>query len=71
MKRKTIYFTIIVILVAIGVFISFKNLSNSDNNVGVPKKPIHWHPKLKIIIKGEEQFIPSNIGISIGNNIDN
>lgn len=71
MKRKTIYLAIIVILIVVGIFILFKKLSNSDNTFEVPKKPIHWHPKLKIIIKGEEQFIPVNIGISIGNNIDN
>ncbi len=74
MKIKTIYLVIlaiIAILVAIGIFISFKKLSNLDNDVEIPKKPIHWHPKLKIVIKGEEQFIPPNIGISIGNNIDN
>lgn len=41
MKRKIVYLTIIAILVVIGVLISFKKLSNSDNNVGVPKKPIH------------------------------
>ncbi len=71
MKRKTIYLAIIVILaVAVGLFILFKNLSSPDNAFEVPKRPIHWHPKLKIIIKGEDQFIPVNIGISIGNNID-
>ena len=72
MKRKTIYLAIIVILaVSAGVFILFKNSSSSDNAFGVPKKPIHWHPKLTIIIKGEKQLIPTNIGISIGKNMDN
>ena len=71
MKRKIIYSVIIVILIVVGIFILFKNLSNSDNIFEVPKKPIHWHPKLKIIIKSEEQFIPVNIGISIGKNMDN
>ena len=71
MKRKTIYLVIIFILIVIGIFILFKKSSNSDNAFDVPKKPIHWHPKLTIIIKGERQLIPTNIGISIGKNIDN
>lgn len=70
MKRKTIYLAII-ILIAVGIFILFKNSSNSDDTFEVPRKPIHWHPKLTIIIKGEKQFIPPNIGISVGNNMDN
>lgn len=74
MKRKTIYLAIIVILAFVGIFIIFKNLSNpddADGTFGVPREPIHWHPKLTIIIKGEKQAIPPNIGISIGNNMDN
>jgi hypothetical protein len=30
----------------------------------IPNYPIHWHPHLRIVIKGEEQIIPANIGIS-------
>ena len=45
------------------------NAGNTNSN-GVPQQPIHWHPHLKIIIKGEEQNIPTGIGINIGNNID-
>ncbi len=52
------------------------NLSNEsaiqpEVGYSIPQEAIHWHPKLKIIIKGEEQEIPVNIGISIGQNIDN
>ena len=71
MKRKIIYLTIVVIVIIGFAFIFIKKPSQPDNAFEVPKKPIHWHPKLKIIIKGEEQFIPPNIGINIGNNIDN
>ena len=72
MKLKPIYIAIIVIVaVFIGFILLFKSLSQSKNTSGVPQQPVHWHPKLKIIIKGEEQFIPPNIGISIGKNIDN
>lgn len=33
--------------------------------------PIHFHPNLTIILNGQKQTIPANIGITIGNNIDN
>jgi len=69
---KPIYIILIVIILIFGSFFFLSRNSNNIQNVnGVPQQPIHWHPKLKIIIEGEEQFIPPNIGISIGNNIDN
>jgi len=72
MKLKPIYIVIFIIMIVFAIFFTLLRNSPSPENVaGVPKQPIHWHPKLKIIIKGEEQFIPPNIGISIGNNIDN
>ncbi|MBI2541832.1 hypothetical protein HYV80_03935 [Candidatus Woesearchaeota archaeon] len=72
MKIKPIYIAIIVVVaVFIGFILLIKSPSQSKNTSGVPQQPIHWHPKLKITIKGEEQFIPPNIGISIGNNMDN
>ena len=71
MKKKIIYLTIVIIFVFATSLLLSKKPSNSNNTFDVPKKPIHWHPHLKIIIKGEEQFIPPNIGISIGHNIDN
>ena len=72
MKIKPIYVAIFsVVLIFSLFFILFRNSSKVEDKNGVPQQPIHWHPKLKIIIKGEEQFIPSGIGINIGNNIDN
>ena len=71
MKRKTIYFAIIAIAAIFIIFFAFSKPSNNDNNPDVPNQPIHWHPNLKIIIKGEEQVIPTGIGINIGNNMDN
>ena len=69
---KTIYIVLIVIILIFGSFFLLFRSSNKTQNINeVPQQPIHWHPKLKIIIKGEGQFIPPNIGISIGNNIDN
>ncbi len=31
----------------------------------VSKTGIHWHPELKIVVKGEETKIPANIGIGM------
>lgn len=71
MKRKTIIISIGIILIFASIFFFVKKQSAPEDTNGVPQHPIHWHPKLKIIIGGEEQFIPPNIGISIGNNMDN
>ena len=72
MRIKPIYIAIFsVVLVFSFIFFLFRNSSKVQYTNGVPQQPIHWHPKLKIIIKGEEQFIPSGIGINLGNNIDN
>ena len=72
MKIKPFYIVLLVIILVFGsFFFLFRNSNKTQNVNGIPQQPIHWHPKLKIIIKGEEQFIPPNIGISIGNNIDN
>ena len=72
MKSKAIYIVIAVAVVVFGLFFFLaKNSSKGQSVNGVPQQPIHWHPKLKIIIKGEEQFIPPNIGINIGSNMDN
>ena len=71
MKVKPIYIAIIVIVMIFGVFFFLlRNMSSNQNANGIPQQPIHWHPKLKIIINGEEQFIPTGIGINIGNSID-
>ena len=69
---KPIYIVLLVIILIFGsFFLLFRSSNKTPNTSGVPQQPIHWHPKLKIIIKGEGQFISSNIGINIGNNIDN
>ena len=72
MKIKPIYLVIFFIVLVFAVFILLlKKSPRLENTTRVPQQPIHWHPKLKIIIKGEEQFIPQGIGINIGNNMDN
>ena len=69
MKIKPIYIAVFFIILLFTVFFFLlKKSPHPENTSGVPQQPIHWHPKLKIIIKDEEQFIPQGIGISVGNN---
>lgn len=56
----------VIIVGSIGLLLGIYSLftvSKITNNVVLPNKPIHWHPHLEIIIKGEEVGIPANIGI--------
>ncbi len=41
------------------------NFGNIPESEIVSRKGIHWHPELKIIIKGEAITIPSNIGVGM------
>ena len=66
----TIFVSSALVLVFGGFFFLFRNSSSNQNTNGVPQQPIHWHPKLKIIINGEEQLIPVGIGINIGKSMD-
>ncbi|MBI2079457.1 hypothetical protein HYT84_01725 [Candidatus Micrarchaeota archaeon] len=63
---------ILYVIVAIGlIFIGYQLFFNKTSApVNVPDGALHWHPQLKIIIKGEEQPIPTGIGVSLGNVID-
>ena len=60
-EKKAIYLAIVFIVFITTIFFLFKKPSNSNTTLEVSKKPIHWHPKLKIIIKGQEQFIPPTL----------
>ena len=72
MRIKPIYIAVFFIILIFAVFfLLFRNFSTTKYVAGMPQQPIHWHPKLKIIIKGQEQFIPQGIGVNLGNNIDN
>ena len=63
--RNWIIFIIIIGLLGWGIFslINKEPESNPESNFEVPKGQIHWHPHLTIMINGEEQFIPANIGL--------
>lgn len=51
----------IVVLLVGGSLLS-STLQNRDPNV-LSQSGIHWHPRLKIIVRGEEVPIPADIGI--------
>jgi len=67
--KRGVYISIPVILVAAAfVFISSRPLTadivSTVSADDIPKDPIHWHPALEIIINGQQQVIPSNIGLT-------
>ena len=78
MKVKITHTNLIVVLLIIisvsaGAYI-FSNYQEPDE-VSQPTTttnfgPIHWHPKVSITINGEKQFIPVNIGITVGKIMD-
>ena len=70
MKIKPIYIVIFLVILVFGSFFLLFRNSSSQNVNGIPQQPIHWHPKLKIIINGEKQLIPVGIGINIGKSMD-
>jgi len=73
-KKKPIFMiTGIVIVLIIGYFMFFNNGSEekpiivpgddiSINLDEVPKRAIHWHPTLTVIINGDANTIPANLG---------
>ena len=74
MKLKNFCLTLYTLLIAVllaGCSGGNDASAGSTNSNNVPQQPIHWHPNLRIMIKGQDQVIPSGIGINIGNNMDN
>ena len=70
-KNFCLMFIVILLVVLLNSCSSGNNANaGNTNSNSIPQQPIHWHPKLKIIINGEEQLIQPGIGINIGNSID-
>ena len=72
-SKQIIIYLVVLVLVIIGAyyFIGFGNQQQKDDpnapkqpaGYDIPQGSIHWHPRLKIIIKGEVFHIPDNIGV--------
>lgn len=66
------YGVFLVMIIGVGYYLTNSPPSNPSGtavaagqgqNPEIPTGPIHWHPQLKIIISGQQQAIPPNIGI--------
>jgi len=60
--KKFVTIVVLVIILLVGGAWWSKSLQSNDPNI-ISKNGIHWHPELTILIKGEKQTIPQNIGI--------
>jgi hypothetical protein len=54
---------IVVVIVIWGVWTVFKQSQVPTGQI-ISRNGLHWHPKLTIIIDGEKQELPADIGIS-------
>ena len=63
MKNITTKWWIIAVVVLIAGLFGWSTLLQSGNPDVIAQKGIHWHPRLKIIVMGEEVPIPADIGI--------
>ncbi|MFY9300141.1 MAG: hypothetical protein WAO91_02995 [Candidatus Nitrosotenuis sp.] len=80
MKRSHILTIIVVVFItALSAYFydTSENNKNMDSGYMAPGSfgdstdgPLHWHPKVSILINGEKQHIPKNIGITIGKVMD-
>ncbi len=51
---------------AIGLLLGIYSLfaaSKTTDNIFLSNRPVHWHPDIEIIIKGEKVAVPADIGI--------
>lgn len=79
--KKTHFLVVIISVMSIAVISAFVYASGSNQNMNSDYMTansfgdstdgqLHWHPKLSITINGEKQYIPMNIGITIGKVMD-
>ncbi|MBI4095975.1 MAG: hypothetical protein HY438_03885 [DPANN group archaeon] len=66
LKRSAYIGVPLLLIVAAFAFISSQPPVNGNSISGsdIPKNPIHWHPTLTIIINGQQEAIPANLGLS-------
>jgi len=60
MKNLMVFIAIIAVLIG-GIYWS-RSLQSKDPNI-LSANGLHWHPTLEIVVKGEKQVIPANLGI--------
>ncbi len=70
-KHVVLGISIVVMIFIIFIGIWYLGEKNREGTIDVETNPIpnysiHWHPELTIIIDGEEQLIPANIGLNPG-----
>lgn len=61
MNNTIIWSGIIVVMLMGGVWWSQSRQANDPDII--TRNGLHWHPELTILVKGEKQVIPANIGI--------
>ncbi len=71
---KNIIISIVAVAAVVGGLIWLKSIEPTETEVVAQKgqviseKGLHWHPELKIFVKGEEVVIPQNIGLGTVHN---
>ncbi|GEM_PF-321226 len=66
-KRSAYISVPILLIVAVSIFAASQpqatgSAADAAVAADIPKTPIHWHPALEVVIKGQKQTIPANLG---------
>lgn len=63
--KRLLLATVLLAAVAslVGLSVMSQNSGQADESGVVSEGGIHWHPLLTILIKGQQQVIPANIGV--------
>ncbi len=67
LKKWSIGIGVLALLLVAGFYFFGSSTGGAEDDgstANIPSGPIHWHPKLKIIINGEDIFIPPGIGLT-------
>lgn len=70
MNKQTVLVIVIAALLVGGMlFLGDSSQKTTDKNIDtdapVSRQGVHWHPELTIVINGEKQVVPPNIGIGM------
>src|SRR3989338_7359786 len=66
-KRFTLIVLIVLLAIGIAGWLVWYIINQPESSVNeiISRAGIHWHPELTILIKGQKQEIPADIGIGI------